>query len=324
MDGNGALTAGVMLIIRVIVALPLFLIQKFMKLLPSLRVMSLVPKPRALVNVLLAGLAYAGPAAALRAVDYYQRFDQTYLNQNWNLVSASGHTWALTPKGSPSHTGEFDFGGHYHNNGFVLRTGAEPDSAVFLGASLTLSGGGLSLRRVVANGTSTVSTLIIDRAGSRITNDISNTTALHAEALIVNGTLGVGPQTSSSRTVLLTAGRVTGNGDIATLAPSRAFVTQIGFVDASSYTGNIVHTTGVLGFTRDLLSAGALIIDGSKADGSAPPTVVLNRELTFTSVIIGGAPLPDGRYSFAELKAAHGRIFTEGDASGFIVVATEG
>lgn len=282
--------------------------------------LSRVLKCRAAFLSLFCGLVVSG--ASLQAADYYQRFDQKFLSQNWNLVSGSGHTWSTSPAGSPSHTGEFDLSGHYFNNGFTLRTGAEPDAAVFLGNSLTLSGGALSLRRVVEKGVSTVSTLIIEQAGSRVTNDISGTTALHAEMLIVKGPLSIGPQNSASRTVLLTSGRVMGQGDIVTLRPSRAFTTTIGFTDATAYTGSIVHTTGVLSFARSLRSSGALIIDTQGIiDGSAPPTVVLDQDLTFTSVIIAGVALPAGRHSYAELKTSFGQVFSAGDAKGFITVA---
>lgn len=263
------------------------------------------PLTRALA---LAGLV-AVSVSSLPAADYF--LQQNHFSPNhWETV-ASTNGWRTAATGG-SQLATFDSSGNYFNNGFTIFTrNAAGDT--FTGNSLTLAGGKLELRYGDANANASIGNLIIGATGSSIgTNNPTNTigAGLSVTNLTVNGTLTFG--VDNFRRVRLAVGTLTGSANITTSGGSGSR-SVFSATNALGYTGNILHSQGRLDFNNDLISSGGLSL-------SSGAELILDQNLTFTSVSIGGSALTAGTYTFSNLNTTYDAYFMEG-GSGSITVA---
>lgn len=257
----------------------------------------------------LVGAAALSSAVTAQAVDYYRIGTMTTNAQHWS----HRFWWSATPDGPQ--VAEFDPSGHYFNDSEnPLRTG-QAEGLTFEGASLTMVSGSISLRRSTSTqGVSTVPVLIVGPNGASVTNDIGGVAQLHANSLTLNGDFSTGPQ-ANTRVIWLTADTVVGSGNITNGQGTGLHGTRIGFANATGWTGDIVHNWGVLDFSGSLVSGGGLVVNTALA-----PTINLTQSVSFSYVMIGEDSLAAGSYTFAELNATYGGIFTNGDINGVITV----
>lgn len=264
---------------------------------------------------LIAGIL-AVSATALSAQNYYLLEPHASWNSgHWELVNNEfGWYTSATTKSNANRLVTFDPSGNYHNNGRVLFTQSTADT--FDGASLTLSGGRLELRASDTTSVSyfsTINNVIVGSAGSAIgTGNFDNTqgSGINITNLTLNGNLLLEP--AGSRQVRVNITNLTGAGDLTTgfNATSRGVVSV---ANAAGYTGNIVASIGRLDFNSSFSSAGGLVLNSGSE-------LVLDQNLSFTSVTIGSTVLAEGTYTFAQLNSAYDAYFVNG-GSGSITVS---
>jgi len=138
---------------------------------------------------------------------------------------------------------------------------------------------------------------------------------LNVTQFTINGEARLNSVNSSNRTLALNITTLLGSGNL--LFGTSASTFTFSGINATSYTGNMVLGTGSsLTFSSnpsDWISGGGLILN----TGSV---VALNRNLTFTSLTIGGVNVNPGTYSYAQLNSTYDAFFTN-TGSGSITVS---
>lgn len=253
-------------------------------------------------------------ASNAMAVDYYWR--STDSSSVWNFSAK----WFTQPTGGTAHAaGELspdntyiitNVGTNAINTDTFTNTGA---NSVFTGGTLVLATAGqLNVRTtgtskaLIANFVTTGGGLIVATPTNSATHNLvvtsftngSGTTRLSASA------------SGTNRSLSLEIGTLSGTGDFAIDAASPDNRTIfISATDATAYTGNFDFSRGTINFNNDLVSGGSLTLSGSVS-------VVLDQNVTFSSVTIAGNALAAGTYSFSTLNqnSNYGGVFANYDA----------
>lgn len=250
------------------------------------------------------------------AIDYY--WHSTDGSSTWNTTSK----WFTSPGGGgAAHVGGMSSANTYITNvstnvlntEFLNNTGT---TNTFLGGTLVLANGGqLNIR---ANGTGFARVIDFVATGGGVIVSASGTGVVNN--LIVDsfenrsGVTNLRPSSASNnRNMNLAIGTLFGSGNFAMDPTSQAGRTLfLSVTDATAYTGAFDFDRGVINFDNDLVSGGSLILSGTAV-------VTLDQSISFTSVVIDGAPLVAGFHSFADLNAAFDAFFTDGGSGGITV-----
>lgn len=236
---------------------------------------------------------------------------------DWNTLSY----WSANPTaplgGNPGSISNLDT---FNSNGFNLRTGYTTGSSTFGGSELVMNNSTLLLKAVTTN----IGNLTFSSAVASISNSSAGATDLlnltiNVSQLTLNGEARVVSSLANSRTLDFNVTTLRGASDLVfgkslngTITPSTFTFSAI---NATSYTGDVVlmGSASSLKFSNNLISSGGLVL----GTGSI---VTLERNLTFTSLTIGGINLAPGTYSYSTLNSTYDAYFANG-GSGSITVA---
>lgn len=265
----------------------------------------------------LAALALGAFASNAMAVDYYWRGTNT--NDTWNIATK----WYTQPTGGVVHSGPLSLDNTYiitNVGSNVVNTDSYSTgtNSVFSGGTLVLATAGTINLRTFGSSEAQIGNFVTTGGGLI-------TTATNGD---VNLTIGSfdnqsgdtrvrASGTAGARTLDLQIGTLTGTGsfsiDSGNTQENTIFITV---TDATGYTGNFDFARGTINFNNDLVSDGALTLSGSVS-------LVLDQNVTFSSVTIGGSALAVGTHTFASLNGNpdFGAFFAEGGSGSIIVAA---
>ena len=288
-----------------------------------------IPQPLLKMNTPTPGLVRlsAKPISSLIAALVFlplTTFAQTtwYLNQSQPFGNSwsTPADWSANPGAplgaSPSSISNQDI---FNTNGKILRT-VNGATSVFGGARLDLNSQ-LSVKAstVSIGNLKTLAGAYIAAQDADNVNDktlILNVTNFNATA-----ETRFAATTSNNRSLAINITTLTGSGDLilGKSGGGTAAVSTLTFqaATATAFTGNIhLFGTGTtLAFTQNLVSGGGLTLE----TGSIL-TLAGNRNLTFTSLTIGGTALAANTYTFAQLNSDYDAYFADGGSGSITII----
>lgn len=194
-------------------------------------------------------------------------------------------------------------------------------TAVFAGGEIAFTNGGtLSVRG--SNGVSTHVAKVTATGG--LLNNIGSGTHNHSiQTLdIPSGVFSV-KNDAATRTLALTTGTLTGNGEISFGGGGNH---RLNFGNSAMFTGVIGAISGTLTFMADTVTSGPMVLAEGARVNLTRSVAVTSLKLTGTSITPapGDAPrsfvFSPGTYTYSQLNAAYPAIFPTGTTGGAIIV----
>jgi endoglucanase len=261
-------------------------------------------------------LQVAPMAALAGGSTWYLQASQTSTN-DWHTLS----TWFSATTGGTNPTAISASDSYVLNRFRALSPSITTGTAVFGGGEIVIANGGT----LTVRGSNGVGTRVpkMTATGGLLLNSTSGTHNHTIQALdIASGVLSI-KNDAATRTLALTTGTLTGNGEISFGGGGNH---RINLGNAALFTGPLSAISGTLTFVADTVTSGPMVIPDTVRVNLTKTIAVTSLKLTGTTLTPAPGEAPKsfvfspGTYSFSQLNAAYPAIFPTGTTGGAIIV----